>query len=131
MCECHSFVIRPPIYLFSGIECNSGVALPNTHRHNLKQQPPPVGAPHPHYSTSPRASTSSVSSLLSRKHASSYPSPSSPTPAYVLERTTYATTALPASMASQVLLQRLGGAFWQAFTTQTDAGSPAWDVGKI
>ena len=34
-------------------------------------------------------------------------------------------------MASQALLQRLGGAFWQAFTTQTDAGAPAWDADKI
>lgn len=34
-------------------------------------------------------------------------------------------------MASQALLQRLGSAFWQAFTTQTDASSPAWDADKI
>ena len=102
-----------------------------------QQQPPPVGAPHPHYSTSPRASTSSVSSLLSGKHASSYPSPSSPT----LDPATPTLTssnelptpqqALLASMASQALLQRLGSAFWQAFTTQTDAGAPAWDADKI
>ena len=41
-------------------------------------------------------------------------------------------------MASQALLQRLGGAFWQAFTTQLpsgeasrNGGSSAWDVDKI
>lgn len=42
-------------------------------------------------------------------------------------------------MASQALLQRLGGAFWQAFTTQLpsgeasspNGGSSTWDVDKI
>jgi hypothetical protein len=41
-------------------------------------------------------------------------------------------------MASQTLLQKLGGAFWQAFMTQspsneasTNAGPPTWDADKI
>jgi len=41
-------------------------------------------------------------------------------------------------MASQTLLQRLGTAFWQAFTTHSpsneanpNVGAPAWDADKI
>jgi bZIP-type transcription factor MBZ1 len=41
-------------------------------------------------------------------------------------------------MASQTLLERLGGAFWQAFTTHAasndatlDACTPTWDADKI
>jgi hypothetical protein len=43
-----------------------------------------------------------------------------------------------AAMASQTLLQRLGGAFWQAFTAHSpsneanpNVGAPAWDADKI
>lgn len=113
------------------------------------QQPPITGlgaaALRPHYPTSPRASTSSVSSLLSGKHASSYPSPpSSPkldpaTPLFTSSNELPTPQqALVASMASQALLQRLGSAFWQAFMTQLpsneaspNGSSPTWDADKI
>jgi len=96
----------------------------------------------PHYLPSQHASSSSLSSLLSGKHASTYPSPpSSPK----LDPWTRSPKELPtpeqamlASMASQALLQRLGNAFFQAFTTHSpsngatpSAGTPSWDVDKI
>ncbi|KAF8488658.1 hypothetical protein F5888DRAFT_1796319 [Russula emetica] len=102
-------------------------------------------ASHPQYFPSPHAPTSSVSSVLSGKHTSSYPSPpSSPklgpttppfTPANELPTPQQ---ALLASMASQTLLQQLGSAFWQAFMTQLPSngaspndGTPTWDTDKI
>lgn len=107
-------------------------------------QPLPT-ALHPQYFPSPHVPTSSVSSVLSGKHTSSYPSPpSSPK----LDPTTPPFTssnelptpqqALLASMASQTLLQQLGSAFWQAFLTQLpsngaspDANAPTLDADKI
>jgi bZIP-type transcription factor MBZ1 len=99
---------------------------------------------HPQYFTSPRVPTSSVSSVLSGKHTSNFPSPSSlpeldPTTPPFTSSTELPTPqqALLASMASQTLLQQLGGAFWQAFMTQlpsngaSDAGTPTWDADKI
>jgi len=99
----------------------------------------------PHYFTPPRASSSSISSLLSGKHASIYPSPpSSPklgpaTPTFTSSKDSpTAQEAMLAAMASQTLLQRLGTAFWQAFTTSSpsseaniNASALAWDADKI
>ncbi|KAH9955130.1 hypothetical protein BC827DRAFT_1238352 [Russula dissimulans] len=96
----------------------------------------------PHHFTSQHASSSSLSSLLSGKHASTYPSPPSspkldpwtPSPKEVPTPE----QAMLASMASQALLQRLGSAFFQAFTTNSpsngatpSAGTSSWDVDKI
>ena len=113
-----------------------------------QQQPPPVAGLaaglRPHYFTSPRVPSSSTSSLLSGKHASVYPSPpSSPmlgpaTPPFTSsEKLPTPQQALLASMASQTLVQRLGNAFWQAFTAHspsseaTNASTPTWDADKI
>lgn len=99
----------------------------------------------PHYFTSPHASSSSISSLLSGKHASTYPSPPSspklgPTAQFLTSSKEVPTAqqALLAAMASQTLLQRLGRAFWQAFAAHSpsndanpNAGAPAWDSDKI
>lgn len=113
------------------------------------QQPPPITGLavglRPHYLTSPRASSSSISSLLSGKHASIYPSPpSSPklgpaTPTFTSSKDSpTAQEAVLAAMASQMLLQRLGTAFWQAFATPSpsseanpNASALAWDADKI
>jgi hypothetical protein len=111
-----------------------------------QSQPQPLPAAlHPQYFPSPHAPTSSVSSVLSGKHASSYPSPhSSPN----LDPTTPPFTsssdlptpqqAVLATMASQTLLQQLGSAFWQAFMTQLPSNgasphtdTPTWDADKI
>jgi len=95
----------------------------------------------PHHFTSQHVSSSSLSSLLSGKHASTHPSlPSSPN----LDPWTPPTKELPtpeeamlASMASQALLQRLGTTFFQAFThspsngATPSAGTQSWDVDKI
>ena len=97
----------------------------------------------PHYFVPPRASPSSVSSILSGKHTHTYPSPpSSPKlgPASFASPKEVPTPqqALLATMASETLLQRLGSAFWQAFTadapsteTTPDARVPTWDADKI
>ena len=91
----------------------------------------------------PRAPSSSISSVLSGKHTSTYPSPpSSPKlgPASFASPKELPTPqqALLATMASQTLLQRLGSAFWQAFTddaapteTTLDGRVPTWDADKI
>lgn len=109
-------------------------------RSRTAQYPPTQSQLH----ASPHVPTSCVSSVLSGKHTSSYPSPpSSPK----LDPTTPFTSsneqptpqqALLASMASQTLLQQLGSAFWQAFMTQLpsngaspNAGTPTWDADKI
>lgn len=113
------------------------------------QQPPPItglaAGLRPHYLTSPRASSSSISSLLSGKHASIYPSPP-PSPKLGSATPTFASSkelptaqeAMLAAMASQTLLQRLGTAFWQAFDTSSpsseaspNANALTWDVDKI
>ena len=100
---------------------------------------------HPQYSPSPHVPTSSVSSVLSGKHTSSYPlSPSSSkfdpmTPPFSSSNELPTPQqALLASMASQTLLQHLGSAFLQAFMTQlpsngasSNASTPAWDADKI
>jgi bZIP-type transcription factor MBZ1 len=106
-------------------------------------QPPPT-ALHPQYFPSPHVPTSSVSSVLSGKHTSSYPSPpSSPkldptTPPFTFSNELPTPQqALLASIASQTLVQQLGSAFWQAFMTQvpstgaSSAGTPTWDADKI
>ncbi|KAH9019074.1 hypothetical protein EDB85DRAFT_2009753 [Lactarius pseudohatsudake] len=121
----------------------------------------------PHYfSSTPTlrgaASSSSLSSLLSGKHhihtsayssassssaaASAYPTPpASPNPGSTLsaQMPTPQQAAL-ATMASQTLVQRLGSAFWQAFSgspssyppsssshTAPNARAPAWDAEKV
>ena len=92
---------------------------------------------------SPHLPTSSVSSVLSGKHTSSYTlPPSSPrlaptTPSFASSNELPTPQqALLASMASQTLLQQLGGAFLQAFMTQSNgvspnAGFPTLDPDKI
>ncbi|KAH9041473.1 hypothetical protein EDB83DRAFT_2524103 [Lactarius deliciosus] len=121
----------------------------------------------PHYfSSTPTlrgaASSSSLSSLLSGKHhihtsafssassssaaASAYPTPpASPNPGSTssAQMPTPQQAAL-ATMASQTLVQRLGSAFWQAFSgspssyppsssshTAPNARAPAWDAEKV
>lgn len=42
MREFHSSLIRPPFYRFPDIDCNCGVALPNTHQHNLNSSHHPL-----------------------------------------------------------------------------------------
>jgi bZIP-type transcription factor MBZ1 len=93
--------------------------------------------------TPSRVSSSSLSSILSGKSRAVY---SSPPPSPRLGRASFASgkevptpqQALLAAMASQTLLERLGGAFWQAFTTHAslndatlDARMPTWDADKI
>ncbi|KAH9986590.1 hypothetical protein BJV77DRAFT_965125 [Russula vinacea] len=119
----------------------------------------------PHYFSSAAAMRSSpsspaLSSLLSGKHhpipssfASIYPTPPS-SPKLGSTSTSTSSTLSPtpqqaalASMASQTLMQRLGNAFWQAFSGSTTASTlphtvpvagtstipqvPAWDADKI
>jgi len=113
-----------------------------------QQQPPaPVtgltAGLRPHYFVPPRAPSSSISSVLSGKHTSTYPSPPSspklgPAPFASPKELPTPQQALLATMASQTLLQRLGSAFWQAFTadaasteTTLDACVPTWDADKI
>ena len=112
----------------------------------------------PHYfstATDMRSGRSpSLTSLLSGKHhptaSSIYPTPPS-SPKLGSTSTSTSSTSLPtpqqaalASMASQTLVQRLGGAFWQAFSgsssshpisgvcgTGTTSREPAWDADKI
>lgn len=110
-------------------------------RSRFAQYPPTQSQLQP----SPHVPTSSVSSVLSGKQTSSYPSPPSSSK---LDPTTPALTscnelptpqqALLASMASQTLLQQLGSAFWQAFMTELpsngaspNAGTPTLDADKI
>lgn len=113
------------------------------------QQPPPTtgfaAGLRPHYFTSPRASSSSISSLLSGKHASIYPSPpSSPklgpaTPTFTSSKELpTAQEAMLAAMASQTVLQRLGTTFWEAFAARSpsseanpSASALTWDADKI
>jgi len=113
------------------------------------QQPPPItglaAGLRPHCFTSPRASSSSISSLLSGKHASTHPSPpSSPklgpmTPTFTSSKDSpTAQEAMLAAMASQMLLQQLGTVFWQAFATPSssseanpNASALTWDADKI
>jgi bZIP-type transcription factor MBZ1 len=113
------------------------------------QQPPPISGLaaglRPHYFTSPPASSSSISSLLSGKHASILPSPpSSPklgptSPSFTSSKEVpTAQQAMLAAMASQTLLQRLGRAFWQAFIDHSpsngadpNTNAPSWDADKI
>jgi hypothetical protein len=97
-----------------------------------------------------------LTSLLSGKHhpipSSIYPNPPS-SPKLGSTSTSTPSTSLPtpqqaalASMASQTLVQRLGGAFWQAFSGSSSSSShpisgvcgtnatphtPAWDADKI
>ncbi|KAI0041509.1 hypothetical protein FA95DRAFT_690517 [Auriscalpium vulgare] len=123
--------------------------------HQPQQAPPtPSHAPisglasnlRPHYftATTPKAAPS-LGALLSGKHspataASAYPSPPpspKPTPAQAAPVPT-AQHAMLAAMASQTLLQRLGGAFWQAFSGAGEQGpqglggkAPVWDTDKI
>ncbi|KAI0289183.1 hypothetical protein BC826DRAFT_1032924 [Russula brevipes] len=112
------------------------------------QQQPPVArlAPglRPHHFASP-PSSSSTSSLLSGKRASTYLSPpSSPklgpaTPPFIgSNEPPTPQEALLAMMASQTLLQRLGSAFWNAFAAHSpsneatpSAGIPTLDADKI
>jgi len=91
------------------------------------------------------ASSSSMSSLLSGKHASIYLSPpSSPKLASTTPSFTSSTElptaqqAMLAAMAAQTLLQQLGSAFWKAFTADSpsnganpNAVTPSWDADKI
>ncbi|KAI0250936.1 hypothetical protein BJV78DRAFT_1282845 [Lactifluus subvellereus] len=110
------------------------------------QQQPPASVTglaaglRPHHFVPPRAPSSSI---LSGKHTPTYPSPpSSPKlgPASFASPKELLTPqqALLATMASQTLLQRLGSAFWKAFTadaasteTTLDAPVPTWDADKI
>ncbi|KAI9444071.1 hypothetical protein H4582DRAFT_1807448 [Lactarius indigo] len=123
----------------------------------------------PHYFSSSQtlrgaASSSSLSSLLSGKHhvhtsaftsastssaaASAYPTPpASPNPGSTSSSSAQMPTpqqAALATMASQTLVQRLGSAFWQAFSgspssypssssshTAPSARAPAWDAEKV
>ena len=110
-------------------------------RSRFAQYPPAQAQLQP----SPHVPTSSMSSVLSGKHTSSYPSPSSSpkldpmTPPFTSSNELPTPQqALLASMASQTLIQQLGSAFWQAFMTQLppngaspNAGTPSLDVDKI
>ncbi|KAI0062629.1 hypothetical protein BV25DRAFT_1825136 [Artomyces pyxidatus] len=110
----------------------------------------------PHYfAAAPKAASPSLSALLSGKHSSSssaaaaYPSPpaspkmgSTSLPYSSSNNNANAPTpqqAMLAAMASQTLFQRLGGAFWQAFSGSNTSSSsqsasgrpPMWDAEKI
>jgi hypothetical protein len=110
-------------------------------RSRFAQYPPTQSQLQP----SPHVPTSSVSSVLSGKHTSGYPSPPS-SPKFESTSPLFTSSnelptpqqALLASIASQALLQQLGGAFWQAFMTQlpsngasANAGTPTLDADKI
>ncbi|KAI0301177.1 hypothetical protein B0F90DRAFT_1719972 [Multifurca ochricompacta] len=115
------------------------------------QQQPPTSVTglaaglRPHYFMSSRNPSSSVSSLLSGKHTSAYPTPPpspklAPAPALFTSTKELPTPqqAFLATIASQTLLQQLGNAFWQAFTDHPsppeatpDTRLPTWDAEKI
>ena len=91
----------------------------------------------PHNSSSP-----SISALLSGKHSSAYPTPSTllnlgsaSAPLPSLKETFTPLQALLATMVSQALLQRLGSTFLQAFVGDSPSGTtphaPTWDAEKI
>ena len=113
----------------------------------------------PHYFSSAADMRSgrspTLTSLLSGKHhpisSSAYPTPSS-SPKFDSTSTPTSSASLPtpqqaalASMASQTLMQRLGGAFWQAFSGSSSPSShpisgvcgtnttprESWDADKI
>jgi hypothetical protein len=111
-----------------------------------QQQPPFVNGSNTDHRlrhfTSPRIPSSSISALLSGKHTPAYPTPStsltldsaaSPLPS--LKETFTPQQALLATMVSQTLLQRLSGAFLQAFagdsSSETTPYAPTWDADKI
>ena len=131
---------------------------------NASPSPPPLtglaAGLRPHYFSSTADMCSgrspSLTSLLSAKHhpipSSIYPTPpSSPKLGSTSTSTTSTSSPTPqqaalASMASQTLMQRLGGSFWQAFSgsssssphpisgvcgTGTTPRVPSWDADKI
>jgi hypothetical protein len=113
----------------------------------------------PHYFSSAADMRSgrspSLTSLLSGKHhpipSSIYPTPPSSPKLGSTSNSISSTSPTPqqaalASMASQTLMQRLGGAFWQAFSGSSSSSShpisgvcgtsttprvPAWDADKV
>ncbi|TFY68661.1 hypothetical protein EVG20_g3474 [Dentipellis fragilis] len=106
----------------------------------------------PHYFTSaspskamlqPSSSNSPLSALLAGKHYPTPPTSPKLTPAAAPKRDSNATNAehaMIAAMASQTLFQRLGSAFWDAFSgsspaaaTASGSGSPRtqWDADKV
>ena len=125
-------------------------AAASQHQQQQPSSPPLSGLAanlRPHYfSSTPtkRAATNTTSSILSGKHhphaLSAYPTPpASPQPG---QMPTPQHAAL-ATMASQTLMQRLGSAFWQAFSGSSSsyptssspstpsARAPAWDADKV
>ena len=143
MRECNPYFIGTPLYhpFRYRMQLRSRFAqYPPT---QSQQQPSPT-ALHPRYFSSSGVPTSSVS-VLSGKHTSSYPSPSSspefdPTTPPLTSSNELPTPqhALLASLASQTLLQQFGSTFLQAFMTQLpsngaspNAGTPTWDADKI
>jgi hypothetical protein len=109
-----------------------------------QQQPPFVNGSttgHRLHFTSPRIPSSPISALLSGKHNSAYPTPSTSlsldtaTPLPSFKETFTPQQALLATMVSQILFQRLGGAFLQAFagdsSSETTPRAPTWDADKI
>ena len=130
MRECNPYVIRTLLYHAFRYRMQL--------RSRFAQYPPTPSQlqPSPHVP---------ISSVLSGKHTSSYPSPpSSPkldptTPPFSSSNEVPTPQqALLASMASQTLVQQLGSAFWQAFMTQLpsngaspNGGTPTWDAEKI
>ncbi|KAA1476126.1 hypothetical protein DENSPDRAFT_853460 [Dentipellis sp. KUC8613] len=108
----------------------------------------------PHYFTSaapskavlqPSSSNSPLSALLAGKHYPTPPTSPKLTPTATPKRDSHATNAehaMIAAMASQTLFQRLGSAFWDAFSGSSPVSSaaaasgssssrPQWDADKV
>ncbi|KAF8970399.1 hypothetical protein BDZ97DRAFT_1951713 [Flammula alnicola] len=105
----------------------------------------------PHYFTPSAKNGSTLSALLSGKHASAYPSPpTSPllTPKVVVssskeremlqQREKEHQHAILAAMASQTVFRKLGSAFWEAFSGSSSSSSAStshaaghWDQDKV
>ena len=124
-------------------------AAASQHQQQQPSSPPLSGLAanlRPHYfSSTPKRAATNTASILGGKHhpqapsavASAYPTPPAspqlgstpmPTPQH----------AALATMASQTLVQRLGSAFWQAFSGSSPASpstpsarAPAWDAEKV